>query len=550
MKRRVLDPDRNETFDQICANLRWSVPERFNLGAACTDDLPPGDPAIITVRLDGSVETMTFGELAAATNRFANVVTGLGGARGDRIGIVLPQSAETMIAHLGTHKAGAVALPLAGLFGPDALRYRLADSGAKVVVTCPEYLDKVAEAVEPGVAVMVTGSGMVAAPHRSLGAAMASASDRFEVVDTAAEDPATLIYTSGTTGPAKGALHAHRFLFGHLPSYELYYDFFPQAHDVAWTPADWAWIGALMDAVVPTLYYGRPVVTTEQHRFDPEFAADLMAAQRVTAAFIPPTGLKMMRAAGISRSDLSLRAVFTGGEALGEATLTWGREHLGAAINEGYGQTEANLTVGNSSRLFPVRPGSMGKAMPGHTVRVLDENGRPVVGQEGEIAVLGPDPVMMLGYWQRPDATEAKFLGDWMLMGDLGVEDEDGYLWFSSRKDDVIISSGFRIGPGEIEESLIAHPAVALSAAIGVPDDIRGEVVKAFVVLSDGYTPSRELTAELQHHVRTRLAAHEVPKEIEYLADLPRTATGKIMRRELRDAARYGSANRQTEESS
>lgn len=384
------------------------------------------------------------------------------------------------------------------------------------------------EAVEPDVTVLVTG------PGGSFEEALARASDRFRAVDTAAEDPATLIYTSGTTGPAKGALHAHRFLFGHLPSYELYYDFFPQPHDVAWTPADWAWIGALMDAVIPTLYYGRPVVTAERHRFDPEFAADLMAAQHVTAAFLPPTGLKLMRAAGISRSDLSLRAVFTGGEALGEATLAWGREHLGAAINEGYGQTEANLTVGNSSRLFPVRPGSMGKAMPGHTVRVIDEDGRPVVGEVGELAVLRPDPVMMLGYWQRPEATEDKYRGDWMLMGDLGVEDEDGYLWFSSRKDDVIISSGFRIGPGEIEESLIAHPAVALAAAIGVPDEIRGEVVKAFVVLADGLSPSPQLTAELQEHVRTRLAAHEVPREIEYRDDLPRTATGKIMRRELR----------------
>jgi len=514
--------------------MRWHIPARFNLGAACTDDLPPDDPAIITDRLDGSVETMTFGELAAATNRFANLAVGLGIERGDRIGIVLPQGADTLIVHLGAHKAGAIALPLAGVFGPDALEYRLADSGARVVVTCPEYVEKVVEAVAGDVVVLVTGRGSDAGPVRSFDSLMAAASDRFAAVDTASEEPATLIYTSGTTGPAKGALHAHRFLFGHLPSYELYYDFFPQPHDVAWTPADWSWIGALMDAVIPTLYYGRPVVTAEQHRFDPEFAADLLAAHRITSAFIPPTGLKMMRAAGISRTDLALRAVFTGGEALGEATLNWAREHLGTDINEGYGQTEANLTVGNSARLFPVRPGSMGRAMPGHVVRVIDETGEPIVGEEGEIAVLRPDPVMMLGYWHRPEATEAKFLGDWMLMGDLGIEDEDGYLWFASRKDDVIISSGFRIGPGEIEESLIAHPAVALSAVVGVPDDIRGEVIKAFIVLTDGFAPSERLTADLQDHVRTRLAAHEVPRFIEYRDDLPRTATGKIMRRELR----------------
>lgn len=534
MTRRMVHPNPELSFEDIRAGLRWSIPERFNLGRACTDDLPPADPAIVTVRRNGSVAVMSFGELAAATNRFAALLAGLGMERGDRVGIVLPQGVDTLVAHLGAHKAGAVALPLAGVFGPDALAFRLGDSEARVVVTCPDYVDKVVEAVGEDVTVLVTGEAPVAAPLRSLTEALAGASDRFEAVDTAAEEPATLIYTSGTTGPPKGALHAHRFLFGHLPSFELYYDFFPRPDDVSWTPADWAWIGALMDTVVPSLYHGVPVVTAECQRFDPEYAADLLAARRITAAFIPPTALKMMRAAGVSRDDLVLRAVFTGGEALGEETLAWGREHLGTEINEGYGQTEANLTVGNSSRLFPVRPGSMGRAMPGHTVRVLDEDGEPVVGEVGEIAVLRPDPVMMLEYWRRPDATEAKYRGDWMLMGDLGIEDEDGYLWFSSRKDDVIISGGYRIGPGEIEESLIGHPAVALAAVIGVPDEIRGEVVKAFVVLTEGHRPGDRLAAELQDHVRIRLAAHEVPRFVEFREDLPRTATGKIMRRELR----------------
>ncbi len=363
---------------------------------------------------------------------------------------------------------------------------------------------------------------------------MAKGSDALAAVSTAAEDPAYLIYTSGTTGPPKGALHAHRSLFGHLPGFELYYEFFPQENDVHWTPADWAWIGGLMDSLIPSWYHGRPVVATSRN-FDPEWAVDLMANYRITCSFLPPTALKMMRASAVSSSDLLLRAVFSGGEPLGEEMLTWAEQHLGVLINEGYGQTEANLVVGNCASRWPIKPGSMGRSLPGHDVVVRDENGSRLVGAVGEIAVRRPDPVFMLRYWNRPDATEEKYAGEWLLTGDLGREDEDGYLWFVSRKDDVISSMGYRIGPGEVEESLMGHPAVAGCAVVGVPDDIRGQAVKAFVVLRDGFTPGDELSTELQQHVRTRLAAHEVPRQITFLDELPRTTTGKTMRRALRD---------------
>ncbi|MEN8238884.1 MAG: AMP-binding protein, partial [Actinomycetota bacterium] len=345
--------------------------------------------------------------------------------------------------------------------------------------------------------------------------------------------PAFLIYTSGTTGQPKGALHAHRSLIGHLPGFEMYYEFFPHVGDVHWTPADWAWIGGLMDSLLPSWYHGRPVVTAD-HDFDPQWALDLIAERRITCSFLPPTALKMMRASGSSRDGLGLRAVFTGGEPLGEEMLAWGQDVLGITVNEGYGQTEANLVIGNQASAFPVRPGSMGKPVPGHDVRVLDDDGNPVTGAQGEIAVRGPDPVFMMEYWNRPDATRDKYRGDWLLTGDVGIEDEDGYLWFVSRKDDVINSRGYRIGPGEIEESLMGHPSVAMCAVIGVPDEIRGQVPKAFVVLRDGGIASEELVSELESHVRTRLAAHEVPKEIVFIDDLPRTTTGKIRRRDLR----------------
>ncbi len=523
------------TYETLRERFRWRIPSRLNMGVACADELPSRDPALVTVDRAGTVRTVTFGEMAAMSNRVANGLAGLGVGRGDRVGIVVPQSLETGIGHLAVWKLGAVSIPLAALFGPDALAYRLGDSEAKVVLTTPENVEKVREAVGlagTGAEIVVTGDGTPG--HRSF-ADLLSGSDRFMPVDTDAEDPVFLIYTSGTTGPPKGALHAHRTLFGHLPAFELYYEFFPRPGDVHWTPADWAWIGGLMDVLVPAWYHGAPVVTAD-HDFDPQWAMDLMAERRITCAFLPPTALKMMRATGAARDDLAVRAVFTGGEPLGEEMLAWGRDVLGITVNEGYGQTEANLVVGNCASVWPVRPGSMGRAIPGHDVRVLDDDGTPVVGRPGEIAVRAPDPVFMLRYWNRPEATAEKYRGEWLLTGDLGIEDDDGYLWFVSRKDDVINSMGYRIGPGEIEESLMGHPAVALCAVVGVPDEIRGQVPKAFVVLRDGHRPSAELADALQDHVRSRLAAHEVPRQIAFVEDLPRTTTGKIMRRALRES--------------
>jgi acetyl-CoA synthetase len=442
---------------------------------------------------------------------------------GDRVAVVVPQSLETGVAHLAIWKAGGVSLPLAALFGPDALAYRLGDSGAVAVIVTPENRAKVEEAA-PGLPIIETGTELD----------VLCASPPVAAADTAAEDPAFLIYTSGTTGPPKGALHAHRTLFGHLPAFELYYEFAPRPGDVIWTPADWAWIGGLMDVLVPAWHHGMTVLTTAAD-FEPHAAVQLMVDHGVTLAFLPPTALKMMRAASVDGAGLRLRAIFSGGEALGEELLGWVQTTLGCTVNEGYGQTEANIVVGNCSSVWPVRPGSMGRPIPGHDVQVQDEGGNRLVDEVGEIVVRSPDPVMMLGYWNRPDASADKYRDGWLLTGDLGREDPDGYLWFETRKDDVISSMGYRIGPGEIEESLMGHPAVAMCAVVGVPDELRGQVPAAFVVLRQGLSGSLDLAAELQHHVRTRLAAHEVPRRVEFVADLPRTTTGKIMRRALRE---------------
>jgi acetyl-CoA synthetase len=533
------------TYHTIRARFEWRIPEQFNMGVACSSAHDPDRTGLIAIGRDGLKRTFTFGELDRLSNRLANLLAGFGIRRGDRVGVVVPQSLETGLAHLAIWKLGAVSLPLADLFGPDALEYRLSDSGAELVIATPDVVDKLRNAA-PELPRLVTGS--------QLDRRMEESSDLFRPVETAAEDPAYLIYTSGTTGPPKGALHAHRSLFGHLPGFECYYEFADappegradlatlphrssetQREDVIWSPADWAWIGGLMDVLVPAWYFGMTVVTVD-HDFDSNWATDVMVEHGVTLSFLPPTALKMMRAAGVSRADdLSLRAVFTGGEPLGEEMLAWGSKHLGATINEGYGQTECNLVAGNCSSVWAVKPGSMGRAIPGHDIEIQNEVGSRLIDEIGEICVRSPDPVAMLRYWNSPDATDDKYRDGWLLTGDLGLEDEDGYLWFKSRKDDVIMSMGYRIGPGEIEESLMGHPAVAMCAVVGVPDEIRGQVPAAYVVVRPGVEITEGLSTELQNHVRTRLAAHEVPRQIEFVDDLPRTTTGKIMRRALRE---------------
>jgi acetyl-CoA synthetase len=315
------------------------------------------------------------------------------------------------------------------------------------------------------------------------------------------------------------------------------HELFPQAGDLFWTPADWAWIGGLFDVLLPAWHHGVPVLAYRARKFDPEEAFFLMAKHGVRNTFMPPTALKLMRQASEGRAHpgLRLRTVASGGETLGDELLDWGRATFGVTINEFYGQTECNLVVGNNAALFPVRPGSMGRAIPGHEVRVVDDVGVPLpIGETGQIAIRGPDPVMFLGYWNNPHATRQKFAGECLLTGDTGRRDSDGYFWFQGRADDVITSAGYRIGPGEIENCLMKHPAVAMAAVVGVPDPLRTEIVKAFLVLKPGQAAGPGLAREIQDFVKVTLAAHEYPRQIEFVDSLPMTTTGKIMRRELR----------------
>ncbi len=473
----------------------------------------------------------------------------LGCEVGDRIAIVLPQRVENAIAHVAAHKLGAVSLPLSVLFGKEALQHRLADSGARVVIASTEHAETLSNLslqlpdLQHVLLCDIDGDNSLPATGMPATGDFWQLIEEFETeftcVNTRADDPACLIYTSGTTGPPKGALLAHRSLIGYLPGFELSLDFFPQADDIFFTPADWAWTGGLFDGLLPTLYYGMPIVGYDYRKFQPEKILDLLSRQKVTCGFFPPTALKMLRAVNDIKKTypLYLRSIMSGGEMVGEELLEWADLELGVVINEMYGQTEHNFTVGNCAAIMPPRPGSMGKAYPGHKLEILNDDGSvAATGNSGEIVVHRHDAAHFLGYWNQAEATQNKYSGDWFHTGDVGFRDSDGYLWFTGRKDDVISSSGYRIGPGEIEDSILKHPAVLQVAVVGVPDPegIRGDIVKAFIVLRDNFQSSQSLKEEIKSTVRRQLSAHEYPRQVEFIDSLPITTTGKVRRLELR----------------
>jgi acetyl-CoA synthetase len=535
---RLIEPDQRN-FDEIHASFRWEIPTHYNIAYEVCDkhERRSNDIALFYENDRGDTKSFTFDQISSLSDRFANALRALGVSRGDRVAIILSQRIETGIAHLAIYKIGAIALPLSILFGRDALEYRLQDSGAKVVLTDASHLDMLADMKQqlPDLEVIIGCDD--AQGRMGFWPLLDKAKESLQVVTTGADDPALLIYTSGTTGPPKGALVAHRSLLGNLPGFELSQNFFPREDDVFWTPADWAWTGGLMDGLLPSWYYGRPILAYEGGKFDAERVCHLLEKYKVTNAFIPPTALKMMRqVADInSRFKLTFRSIMSAGETLGEEVFCWAEHALRVSVNEMWGQTEFNYLVGNCSEIMPVKPGSMGKPYPGHSIGVIDGEGQPMpIGEPGELAARINDPVMFLNYWGKEEATREKFIGQWFCTGDVGYYDDDGYLWFVGRKDDVISSAGYRIGPGEIEDCLLKHAAVAQAAVIGSPDELRGSIVKAFIVLAKGYEPTDELKTDIQASVRTRLAAYEYPREIEFIEEVPMTTTGKVRRMELR----------------
>ncbi len=533
------------TYDEITAAFRWRIPPAYNIAVDACEKWAMVEPdrlAILHVKADGAVDRWSYGRLSKASHRLSNLLVARGVGRGDRVAILLPQSPETALTHIAVYAMGAVALPLADLFGVEALSFRLADAGARVIVTNRIGAEKITEIrprlPELELVLSIDGATDGAEDFRKL---LAEASDRFEAVATGPDDAALMIYTSGTTGPPKGALHGHRVVLGHLPGVQFAHEFTPVPGDLMWTPADWAWAGGLLNILLPSLVLGVPVVAARFERFDPELVWWLIAGHGIRNAFIPPTALKLLRAAGpvAGRGALNLRTIGSGGEALGRDTYDWARAELGLTINEFYGQTECNLVLGACAAVGVTRAGAIGKPTPGHAVAVIDGAGNVLApGETGQIAVRRPDPVMFLGYWRKPQATADKFIGDWMTTGDQGMTDEEGYVFFVGRDDDLITSSGYRIGPSEIEDCLTGHPAVALAAVVGKPDPTRTEIVKAFVKVKPEVTADAGLAEEIRAHVRNRLSAHEYPREIVFVDEIPLTTTGKVIRRFFREQAR------------
>ncbi|MDH4053202.1 MAG: AMP-binding protein [Rubrivivax sp.] len=557
-------------YGSIYRGFHWHVPPRFNIAQACCERWAretPGAVAIRWAREDGSHGQCTYAELQRDAARLAQGLRALGVRRGDRVAIVLPQRVETAVAHMAVYRLGAVAMPLSMLFGTEALAYRLQHSEAVAALVDESAVAalRAARPECPALQAVVAVGGAAGQGDVEWAALLARGGAAAPPVDTRADDPAVLIYTSGTTGPPKGALIPHRALIGNLTGFVCSQNWYPQDDAVFWSPADWAWTGGLMDALLPTLYFGREIVAW-QGRFSPETAFELMQRYRVTHTFLFPTALKAMMKAVPEpqrRYRLSLRAVMSAGEAVGDAVFAYGRDRLGITINEMFGQTEINYIVGNCARSldatgrpaagWPARPGSMGRPYPGHRIAVLDDDGRECArGTPGDVAVHRrdvhghPDPVFFLGYWKNDEATRAKYTGDpadsWCRTGDMAVMDDAGYLWYQGRSDDMFKAAGYRIGPSEIENCLVKHPAVANAAVVPKPDPERGAVVKAYVVLAPGFVGDAALVEQLQRHVRGRLAPYEYPKEIEFIDALPMTTTGKVQRRVLRqrEALRAG----------
>jgi acetyl-CoA synthetase len=532
-------PDR---YDELYRSFRWDVPQRYNMARACCGNWAPdrGRFALYWEDESGAMAAYTYWDLQQAANRLSNALAALGVKRGERVALLLPQRPETAIAYIALFQMGAIALPLSHLFGPEALEYRMNHAGASVAIVEPTTLanlwairDKL-----PGLRHVIGVAGARESGTVQWEALLAKASSRFSPLATKADDPALIIYTSGTTGPPKGALKAHRVMIGNAPGFVHSHDFFPQKGDMFWSPADWAWTGGLMDALLPAWLFGIPILGY-RGRFDAEKAYYLLEKYGIRNSFLFPTALKLMMKAvpePQKKFSLNLRSIMSAGESVGVTVIEWAREQLGVTINEMFGQTEINYVVGNCQAAWPVKPGSIGRPYPGHRVAVIDEQGNELPrGELGEIAVKKDnDPVFFLEYWKNEKATREKFVGDWGCTGDQGRMDEDGYLWYQGRSDDVIKSAGYRIGPAEIESCLVKHPAVANAAVIGKPDETRGAIVKAFIVLQPGHPPSEHLMEEIKAHVRGRLAPYEYPREIEFIDALPMTTTGKVQRKELR----------------
>ena len=539
--------DQNLTYHHIYNNFKWNIPDNYNIGHDICEkwaNKTPNRPAIIDLLSSGKTNSTSFRTLNQKANKVSNYLKCVGIKKGDRVGILLPQSLECIVSHIAVFKLGGISVPLFLLFGPDALEYRISDANIKVLITDYSGAKKIREInrdVQNGLTIFTIEGSNQKLESLSINLSDLKQSTDFIYEKTKPDEPALLLYTSGTTGPPKGVLHAHRVLLGHLPAFDFFLDLFSsyknEINNLLWTPADWAWIGGLVNILFSSLHHGVPVLAYRFEKFNPAKAIQLMSNFKVTGSFLPPTALKMLRTdfpKGTSKK-LYLRSVASGGEPLGTELLDWGKKTLGVNINEIYGQTECNLVLSSCSKIMKPRPGIAGPPVPGNIVSIVNQNGKECKkGELGAIAIKKGSPQMFLKYWNNPQATKEKFFKDWLITGDKGVIEKDGWIKFIARDDDVITSAGYRIGPGPIEDCLMKHPSISMAAVIGKDDPLRTQIIKAFIVLNKGFKESDNLKLDIQSFVKKKLSAHEYPREVEVVKKLPVTSTGKILRRNLR----------------
>jgi acetyl-CoA synthetase len=510
------------SYEQACEQHSWNVPDRYNIAVDICDRWPREKAAMIHESYTGEIQEITWGQLQDDSNRFANVLRASGVEPGDRVAMLLPPTPETAAAFFGTWKAGAILLSMSVLYGDEGIRHRLTDSQSKVLVTNEANAGRIDRSLVEHVLILDDKL-------------LSGGSTAFDVVDTAANDAAQLYYSSGTTGLAKGILHAHRYILAH--------EEFIYCHDVRdgelfHGMGEWAWAAGICPLIGAWRMGAVQAVYQREGGFDPDKQLEFLARHGVTNMFATPTAIRSMMAisdAG-TRYPQKFRIVCSAGEPLNPEAIRWFSEQYGVTVLDYYGLTESYPLCANYP-FMEVRPGSMGRPMPGWEIAILDEDEKPVaVGERGEICLKArSNPHYPLGYWNRPAAdSQEVFGGDWFHSKDAARQDEDGYFWYEGRADDVIISAGYRIGPFEVESACLEHPAVAEAAAVASPDERRGMVVKAFVVLAAGYEPSDGLADEIKAYVRDHHSAYAYPRRIEFVGDLPKTLTGKIRRIELR----------------
>lgn len=535
------------SYEELYRDFEWGVPDQFNLAATTCDRWADDGErvAMYTRDREGSDESYTFRGLRSRANRLAGYLDRHGVGRGDRVCVSGSQSAETMVGHLAAWKLGAVSVPLSVLLGPDGLGYRLGDCDASAFLVSEGVLGTTRTVDHDVDHVIVPDAAETVGEEVRYSAALDDASGSVSTRRTAPDDGAILIYTSGTTGKPKGVLLPHQVLLGVLPCVALgLFNLELHEGDIGRTAVEWSWAGALVDFVLPHWFFGKPVVGLAHQELDAQAEFDLIDKFGVTLYNAPPTALRMLSqedSAADGYSLGSIRGVFSGGEAVSQDIFDWAEEVLDEpTLQQGYGQTEAPAFIGDCEALdVPYEHGRIGRPSPGSEVAILDPDTAEPTVEQGDVGEIGlrheNNPGCFLGYWNKPSRTDTKLQDGWLLSEDLGRRTDDGYIIFEGRKDDVILCSGYKIGPEEVEDALTGHEAVADAGVVGVPDDTRGEIPKAFVALRDGYTPGESLAEQLQNFVRERLAKYEYPRAVDFVDELPTTTSGKLRRAELRE---------------